>query len=107
MIEVLPEVSAGVDPIRHVNSPEEFKVPTVVDINPTTTFGGNFVTDGIEMSFPVSFVLVVKSASGLPHIKVNGQLEQPLVHLNIRSCLLEEGQLMMRTSERSMAPGWV
>ena len=102
MIEMqLPEVSAGVEPVRHVNSPEDlhFKMPPVPVVLDIADRSNNF-----EMSFPVSFVLCVKAASGLPSIKVNGQLEQPLTFLNIRSCLLEEGQLMMRTSERSMSP---
>ena len=97
VIQTVPEISAGVEQVRHTNSPEEvFKIPQpVIELTQS---------DGIEMSFPVSFVLAVKSGSGLPNIKVNGQLEEPLTFLNIRSCLLEEGQLMMRTSARSTTP---
>ena len=45
---------------------------------------------------------MVKGAHGLPHIRENhfSTPTSPLVHLSIRSCVLDEGQITIRTSER-------
>ena len=49
-------------------------------------------SSGFQASFPISFLLVVKGAHGLPHIHENhfSTPTSPLVHLSIRSCVLEE-----------------
>ena len=59
-------------------------------------------SSGFQASFPISFLLVVKGAHGLPHIRENhfSTPTSPLVHLSIRSCVLDEGQITIRTSER-------
>lgn len=65
-------------------------------------------SSGFQASFPISFLLVVKGAHGLPHIRENhfATPTSPLVHLSIRSCVLDEGQITIRTSERSNNPNF-
>ena len=100
----IPLVSAGIPQINNEIPPQTVQLLRDMDQIPTGNTGKSLTGTSFETSFPVSFILWVKFAEGLPDVREGAGLPvPPLPQVTIRSALLEEA-ITCRVAERTNNP---
>ena len=100
----VPHVSAGISKNSDEIPPQTVQLLRDLDQIPVSNTGKSVTGGSFETSFPVSFIMWVKFAEGLPDVREGSGLPvPPLPQITIRSALLEE-PITCRVAERTNNP---
>lgn len=100
----VPHVSAGISKNSDEIPPQTVQLLRDLEQIPVSNTGKSVTGGSFETSFPVSFIMWVKFAEGLPDVREGSGLPvPPLPQITIRSALLEE-PITCRVAERTNNP---